>query len=395
MTLLAASLPASAAGLEPTQYSVGNRPMTHPLEEIGVYFDVEVELCEEVSAWIAYDNGDHLDLACIPTGVKTENYVSDRSTQGMVIFTFDRQNLPLGRNYTFGIDAGSVSARHNPSMTNDNLQVKFEVPADLGEARFDIPDSGVIEKADHIWCYWGIETEPVGEPEFTLYREGVEIGKYPARVGWDWDLGQAYADFGKTMTFDRGVHYSLVLPAGSVCGMWRDDLLNREARLDFIGDYDPDDKPEVLNCTVEIDWPNLLRMVRFHFNDLPWPRPAEGAMAQLFEVNGNGLVAEAGLFINTQINCCEIDADFGGYPLEDGKKYLIVIPEGALIYDNPDGTVRFGKRQEHSFSGPAAIEGIIDDATTPGPLHDLRGIRVDQPHAGEIYIRDGKKIVWK
>ena len=50
-----------------------------------------------------------------------------------------------------------------------------------------------------MWIYWGTETDPVGEPEFTLYRNGQEIRKVPARVAWDWNLGQAYADFGSNV----------------------------------------------------------------------------------------------------------------------------------------------------------------------------------------------------
>lgn len=392
--MLAASMPALAAGLSPTQFSVGDRPMTYPLEEISVSFDTEVDLGPEVSAWLALDNGDYLDLCCIPVGVSVDNYVGSTATQGTVIFRFDKQNLPLGKAYTFGIDAGSVVSRHDPSLTNDELRVQFEVPADLGEARFDIPESGIIDKAESIWCYWGIETEPVGEPEFILYREGVETGRYPAHIGWDWNLGQAYVDFGETMKFDRGVNYTLLLPAGSACGMWRSDLLNPEARLDFTGGYDPAEDPEPLDFSVEIEWPNLLRLVRFRFQELPWPVPAPGAKAQLYEADGSCLVAEADLYLNTQVNHCEIDADFGGFPLEDSMNYTIVIPEGALLFEDETGVRTCGSKH-YSFKGTAGVAEIGEELDGTGELYDLRGIRVDRPQSGEIYIRDGRKIIWR
>ena len=44
----------------------------------------------------------------------------------------------------------------------------------------------------------------------TLYREGVPVRIFDAHVGWDWNLGQAYADFGMKMNFEKGIHYSLV-----------------------------------------------------------------------------------------------------------------------------------------------------------------------------------------
>lgn len=396
--LMTASATASGAGLAPFQYSVGQRPMTAPLQEISVDFHTEVETGDVVSAWLAVDRGDgQLDLACLPESVDVSNYVGSKATQGTVIFNFTKQNLPLGQTYVFGIDAGSIRAKDDPSLTNDELRVSFEVPADLGPAHFDLNGHDLehdpkIAEAERIWCYWGIETEPVGEPEFILYRESQEIGRYPAHVGWDWDLGQAYVDFGEEMKFDRGVGYSLVLPAGSVHGMWRDDLLNPEARLDFTGDYDPSEEPLQYTCTVEVKGPGLLHMVRFHFTSCPWPIPAQGAKAQLYHLDSGTVVAEADLVLNTSVNHIEIDADFGGFSLPEGHS-SIVIPDGALLIMTEDGT-RPCRGISYSMDG-AGVSGIVDDDAESGVLYDLRGIRVDRPRSGEIYIRDGKKTVWR
>lgn len=395
--LLTASATASAAVLTPTQWSVGDRPMTYPLEEIAVYFDTEVETGEEVSAWLAVDAGGYLDLMCMPESVSVQNYVGSKATQGMAIFKFTKQNLPLGRSYTFVVDTGSIRAKNDPTLTNDELRVSFEVPADLGPAHFDLTGHDLehdpkIAEAERIWCYWGIETEPVGEPEFILYREDQEIGRYPANISWDWDLGQAYVDFGEEMKFDRGVSYSLVLPAGSACGMWRDDLLNPEARLDFTGDYDPSEEPLHYTCSVEVKGSGLLHMVRFHFTSGPWPIPAQGAKAQLYHVDSGTVVAEADLVLNTSVNHIEIDADFGGFPLPEGHS-SIVIPDGALLIMTEDGT-RPCRGISYSMDG-AGVSGIVDDDAESGVLYDLRGIRVDRPRSGEIYIRDGKKTVWR
>lgn len=61
-----------------------------------------------------------------------------------------------------------------------------------------------------------METEPVGEPKFILNREDIKVREFPARVGWDWDKGQAYAEVKEELRFEKGVNYKLVLPAGSV-----------------------------------------------------------------------------------------------------------------------------------------------------------------------------------
>lgn len=396
--LLTASGAASASGLTPFQYSVGERPMTAPLQEISVDFRTEIETGDVVSAWLAVDHGDgQLDLVCIPESVDVSNYVGSKATQGTVIFQFTKYNLPLGQSYVFGIDAGSIRAKNEPSLTNDELRVSFDVPADIGPAHFDLTGHDLehdpkIAKARSIWCYWGIETEPVGDPEFILYREDQEIGRYPANIGWDWDLGQAHVDFGEEMKFDRGVSYSLVLPAGSACGMWRDDLLNPEARLDFTGDYDPSEEPLHYTCTVEVKAPGLLYAVRFRFSDMPWPMPVPGAKMQLFHQESSSFVAEADLLVNHDVNCREIYADFGGFPLPEGNT-VIVIPEGALVTETGEGTQPC-RGISYTYGG-AGVSGIVDDQAESGVLYDLRGIRVDRPRSGEIYIRDGKKTVWR
>ena len=44
----------------------------------------------------------------------------------------------------------------------------------------------------------------------------------------------------------------------------------------------------------------------------------------------------------------------------------------------------------------ASIEGVeADGATDDAKIYDLEGRRVEHPVEGHIYIRDGKKFVWK
>ena len=147
----------------------------------------------------------------------------------------------LFRSYVLVVAPGSIAKETDSSVVNDVIKIPFNVPATLGEIHSDIP--AVVSTAKSLCIYWGTETDPVGEPEFTLYRNGQEIRKVPARVAWDWNLGQAYADFGSNVNFENGVKYRLTFPAGSVSSCYRDDIVNEEVVIDFTGGYTEPVKP--------------------------------------------------------------------------------------------------------------------------------------------------------
>jgi hypothetical protein len=58
---------------------------------------------------------------------------------------------------------------------------------------------------------------------------------------------------------------------------------------------------------------------------------AEGAKLQLWETDNNTLVKEADAYLDTQVNCWAVSADFGGFQMQPEVGYTFVIPEGAVI----------------------------------------------------------------
>lgn len=389
MALAAATLPAMGAdALIPEQCSVGDRPFVYPLEYIEFTFDGEIALGDHPSAMIS---GEKWISA---TSFEVSNYKGQKRTQGTLIIWFEKQNLPLGHDYELCVLPGTVNLAADPSTANDKIKVNFSVPADLGQHRFDYEQNAVIESARHIWVYWGYETEPYNNPVFRLYHDDDLIGVYPAHVGWDWNLGQAYADFGGEMRFERDEHYSLVLPAVSVRSCYRDDLFNREARLDFIGGAEPVE-PDPLRytwCSILSEHPSVYNLIWFKY-DTP-VQVTEGGKIQLYDIDRNVLVAEADAWVDTSVNCFRVNADFGGYRLEDGVGYSLVVPAGTVYSEESDGTVIYNKRQALDTTGSTGVETLTDGSRQTARLYDLNGNRVTNPIRGTIYIRDGNKIVW-
>ncbi|MDE5751520.1 MAG: hypothetical protein K2H88_02655, partial [Duncaniella sp.] len=212
-SLVLTTVSAMAAAPLPESCTAGDRPFTRPLDEIGFFFDGGIKLLDGAVATVKCDG----EIVATSGRMEVSNYTSTKRTQGSLAIFFDGRNLPKGKEYTLHVAPGSIASEADGAENTEFTQ-KFSIPDNLGPARFDVEDGTTIAQTSRYGglctCYWGIETEAVGEPSFILYREGVAVREFPAYITWDWDLGQAYPKIEGDMRFEKGVHYSLVLPAG-------------------------------------------------------------------------------------------------------------------------------------------------------------------------------------
>ena len=392
VSIVSCALPMTAASpLLPESCTDGDRLFTRPLDEIGFYFDGGIKLLEGAKAVVIC--GD--ETVATASRMEVSNYTSSKRTQGTLAIFFDGQILPKGKEYTLKVAAASIASETDGTKNTEFTQ-SFSVPENLGPAHFDVEDGVTIAKTSRYGgglypCYWGIETEAAGEPSFILYREGVAVREFPAFVTWDWDLGQAYPKVEDEMCFEKGVHYSLVLPAGSAHAMYRDDIVNEEVVLNFIGGYEETVPPlNYVWCNLFTDHSDVLNIVTFTY-DRP-VRVAEGAKLQLWEIENNTLEKEADAYLDIQSNCWNVCADFGGFQMQPETGYTFVIPEGAVIAENGDPVVN--PRHAIALNGSSGIENIsIEDKDCDAPVYDLFGRKVSVLQPGTIYIQSGKKIM--
>ena len=381
--------PNEASAPLPESCTVGTRPFTRPLNEIGFYFDGGIKLLDGASA-VVKCNGETVAVA---SRMEVSNYTNDR-TQGSLAIYFETQNLPKGKDYTLCVAPGSI-AFETDGAENQEFSQTFSVPENLGPARFDVKNGAIIDKTPRygslLTCYWKIETEPVGDPVFLLYREDKLVREFPASIGWDWDLGQAYPMIDEELRFEKGVSYSLVLPAGSAHAMYRDDIVNEEAVFNYTGGYEETVSPlNYVWCSLYTNHSDVLDIVSFTY-DRP-VRVAEGAKLQLWENDGEKLVKEADAYLDIQANCWIVSADFGGFQMAPGVGYVFVIPEGAIIAENGDPVVN--SRNVIKLNGSSGIDKTNNDKTdNASQLYDLGGRIVAKPAKSGIYIQNGRKIV--
>lgn len=396
LLLLSGLVPCMAgesALLVPEVCNVGDRPFTSPLHEIYFNFDGGINLLEEASAIVECDG----KTVTTATNIEVSNYRGKKRTQGTLVLTFDEQNLPKGKSYTVCVAPGSISQEDNAEIQNPAITQGFYVPENLGEARIDCKDGAVISTVSPSvyygfpTFYWSIETEPAGDPYFILYREGVAVRELPAHICWDWDLGQARAEVSEPMNFEQGVRYTLTLPAGSAHAMRRDDIVNEEVSFNFVGGYtEPIQNLTYSWCSLFTDHSNVLNEVTFTYN-----RPislAEDAVIQLWYADESELIMETPAYINTDVNCFAVSADFGGYEMTSDRGYTLVIPEGTVIADYGDPVMN------HRCSIPLTdVSGIhtVAEPTDSAAIYDLNGHKVISPAIGKIYVRDGKTFIYK
>lgn len=201
------------------------------------------------------------------------------------------------------------------------------------------------------------ETAPVDGGKAILLREGVPVREYDCDVSWDWNLGYAGIDFGENINFENGVRYSIQLPAGSTSALYRTDIVNEEAIVNFIGGYTEPVKPiQYTWCSLfDNHTTDVLGEVKFYY-DRPIALSANPIIKLNIE-NENLTVKEVVPTISEENGDWVLAADFENIPLISEKGYTIIIPKGTIVSKEGDVVVNQRNVMEiGSSSGIVEIE---------------------------------------
>lgn len=376
----------------PVSYTIDSeRPFVYPLEEVGIIFDRAIKLMDGVTTPVTIQaNG---VVVAEATSLEIINSESSKSTQGILNVHFEKQNLPKGKTYELCLPEGVIGWTEKEEgifqLVNGAIRTSFSVPSTLGPTFGTEDGEHIVDSNNFIIFYWGLEAKAIGQPKFDLYRENEKIAEIPANIAYDWDLGQASPAFDTYITFDKGVNYKLVLPAGSACSIYRDDIVNEEIIYNFIGAYNGNPNSFTYTwCSLYTDHSGILGEVSFRFD-----RPIEvapDAKVILHEIYPEQkILMEVTPWLDTDGNCWNLMCDFGGYTRDDEWGFTIEIPEGTVIsYGDKNAPCEFR-------SESAGVEDVTIDADTTQPYFNLQGIKVDNPKVGNIYIHNGKKIIFK
>lgn len=317
----------SASGLIPEQCTIGDRPVCYPIVDIGFTFDGSISITENSTATVFSDGHP------VATGVLScSNYVGKKRIQGTAVITFESPLLlPKGKTYHLVVPEGVIYREGKPDITNEKLEVEFSVPSTLGQATPTVEEGSVVERKDRIGFFFGFETAPVDGGKAILLREGVPVREYYCDVSWDWNLGYAGIDFGENINFENGVRYSIQLPAGSTSALYRTDIVNEEAIVNFIGGYTEPMKPiQYTWCSLfDNHTTDVLGEVKFYY-DRPIALSANPIIKLKIE-NENLTVKEVVPTISEENGDWVLAADFENIPLIPEKGYTIIIGSYNIV----------------------------------------------------------------
>ncbi len=280
--------------------------------------------------------------------------------------------LPKGNVYFLVVPERSILKLDDNSCYNKRFEMKFDVPATLGKGKPSIAEGSTVTSAALISFAFGHETEiALGTgPQALMFRDGTFVRHFPVGASWDWNIGTAYVNLFegssfRSMNFENGVKYTVVLPEGAVPALGRNDIVNEETRVSFIGGY-KEPMPK-LECTwisaFEEGLGENIGEVRFRFN-MPVALSGDPKVQICLARPGYPAVTETTPFLRDEDGRQTLVADFGGYPQSSiGEAFTFVIKEGSVVSANGDVVVN-DRTESPSFSGIDAVTADSSDAVT-------------------------------
>ena len=212
-------------------------PVFYDVEDPVFYFESWVNVKELARAYVMH--GD--EVVAVSKPLVAGDYHSSRGASVMLYMKFDTPlRLPKGKDYKIVVPAGSVYSVDNPSVVAGRLECAFHVSGDFtGEfSKYSskIYDGCTLNSLLSGSVSFGqIETVPVGNPKICLYKGDELVAEGEVNIGWDFGMGYMNFNFGKEIPLEEGTHYQLVLPAGSACSIGREDIVNKEMRINIYG----------------------------------------------------------------------------------------------------------------------------------------------------------------
>lgn len=315
--------------LLPVGNSIENRLVYEPIEVVYLDFSVAIAISDGAKATITCD-GERMAEGVITMG--------DARGQRQAAILFDKTILPKGKSYKLEVPAGAIYTRDQPTIVMDRYVTPFTVPEYITTRGCSIQEGEIVGYTKSISFYYDTETEPLGTPMATLYREGVPIQSVAVYITWDWDLGQMHAHFDKYVDFEEGVHYTFTLPEGSMTPRFRTDITNAESSVHFIGGAatppaevpDPIPPLSFVKCSL-YDWTTpqeVLNEVYFYYDEPI--KLSDDPKIQLFDGSDKSLIKEVIPTLMREDDWWIVACDFGGVRIPD-EGAMLIITEGSVL----------------------------------------------------------------
>ncbi len=251
------------------------------------------------------------------------------------------------------------------------------------------PDQEFSTETYNLHLIYQTEVKALGDTELLLYRKGLLVRRFPTYVSWDWEVGNVSTGIlDYALHFAKGVEYCLAFEAGSISALKRDDIVNKEERVDFIGGYEG--LPALTYSSYALDDAAVAGLGRVMFT---YDRPImidPKAKIQLFQDSDNP-VMEVTPTIQEINGEWTLIADFTQAMIDKDRGYSVVIPAETVI--SADGDIIVNDRNEVAINGGSGVEEIDSDNIKVSAADGT--VRIEGAPTGtpiEIYSPSGQLV---
>ena len=348
---------------------------------------------------VAIEQGAYCSIVCDNDTIgKYAIYMNDKPVNSVFIL-FEDLKLPKDNTYKIEVPSRFVHSAINPEKQASNMSFEFAVPDKFSAKEINKGDVLALKQASEQTFYYNNETMPFDDARMILYREGKPIMEFPILAEdckLDFDMGKATSRFGRTLNFEKGVNYTIVMPEGALHHPERDDIVNTEETQKILGAYDKTIQPLVCqNSRCEFNGEEL-ESVAFTFSDSVALTP--NAVVQLLDVNGD-VVCEKRPSLSVLGNKKEVlatlTADFSGVSVVPNSNYTICLPEATVVSTGSD--IRVNSRYAREVSGDdTAVGGVeADGMQAITDVYTLSGVKRNTLTRGVNIVRLGNGKVVK
>ena len=157
--------------------------------------------------------------------------------KGYVLVKYDFYSssiLPKG-DYQLHLIKNVIFAKNEEYVSNDDFYLNFTIPDNLGYGRTTFSGDTISAAIyDKFKFKFPTDIKTTGIDSYLILSQK---GKEPVEIPFKVYEHYLYADLDNKMYFDDGVKYTLTLPAGSVSAKYRDDIVNLETSVNFVGGH--------------------------------------------------------------------------------------------------------------------------------------------------------------
>lgn len=199
----------------------------HPLTRLSLAYRVMLEVSADAHCYV-YDGTEVIAQA----EIVADNFLNECTIE--VVFS-EPFFPPVGKTYDVVIPEGAFRQLSDNSIANGEIREKLTVPSDLkpvfvGTNRSDKK----IEYLSDINFVFDTEILSTENAQLDVYSDGVFLKSFTLYSSWDWDLGNARVAHGEDMLLEPDKSYTVIIPAGTLKAIERDDICNDEIRFDVV-----------------------------------------------------------------------------------------------------------------------------------------------------------------